>query len=404
LISTRSLQQEESIKCIQKSCKAVLYYARLHNYQGYGKHDALNSPLLKTFTFRQKWLRILCIQSIMRCPINIRPFFGVKTFRNPKGIALFVRSYFNMYACTNKYEYRTEAISLLDWLKDYSVKGYSGECWGYFWDWQDLGFFAPFGSPNCVVTTFVGQAFLDGYEHTGKSEYLTIARSAVDFILNDLKVLYEDNSMKCISYVPSKDITMAVMDVSALAGAFLARVFSYTGEQELVKEGRKMLNYVMDKQTEYGAWFYTEPPTASPVKIDNYHTGFILDTLLDYELATKDNRFRDNYRKGLKFYQENLFLPHGAPKWMSNKVYPFDIHGAGTGIGTFSRAGFYENRHYLGQALKIADWAIENMQKKNGSFYYQKRPWWTKRFILMRWCNAWMAHGLSLLMRIIKQE
>ncbi len=385
---------------VKASCQAVLDYAKHHSYKGYGKHDALNSAFLKRTAFQQKWLRLLYIQSIMRCPINIRPLLGVKVYRNPKGIALLVRSYFNLYQTFPKPEYRQEALSLLQWLIENSVKGYSGACWGYFWDWQDLGFFAPFGSPNCVVTTFVGQALLDGYENTKESKFLKIAGSAVNFILHDLKVLCEDKKMKCISYVPDESITMKVMDVSALAAAFLARVAFFTGEKELLEESCRLMNYVMDKQTNYGAWFYTEPPSSSPVKHDNYHTGFILDTILDYEKATGDNRFRENYKRGLQFYQEKLFLSNGAPKWMSDKVFPLDIHGAGTGIGTFSRASVFEEKHYLAQALKIAGWAIENMQAKNGAFYYQKRVWHTKRFTLMRWCNAWMAHGLSTLVKI----
>lgn len=334
----------------------------------------------------------------MRAPVNLRPIFGVKKYRNPKGIALFARSYFNLYQIEGTEAQLEPARSLLAWLEQVAVPGYSGPCWGYFWDWQDLGFFAPFGSPNCVVTTFVGQALLDGYECTGDDRYLAMAAGALEFIRRDLKVLYEDTTMKCVSYVPARDIKMVVMDVSALAGALMARVSRHTQDPALAAEARKLVNYVVDKQTEYGAWYYTHPPEDSPVKHDNYHTGFILDTILDYELATGDDSFRPAYRRGLKFYQEELFLAGGEPKWMSHKVYPFDIHGAATGIGTFARAARYEDQVYLDQARRIARWAIENMQAPAGYFYYQRGRYWTKKYTLMRWCNAWMVHGLSHLL------
>ena len=382
---------------VRDACAAVLAFSERENYQGYGKHDALNSPFLKQITLGKKWLRLLAIQAVMRSPVNIRPLLGVRKYRNPKGIALFARSYFNLYRVEGG-AHLDSARSLLDWLEHAAVEGYSGLCWGYFWDWQDLGFFAPFGSPNCVVTAFVGQALLDGYECTGDERYLRMAYSCLDFIRHDLKVLYADEAMKCVSYVPAKNIRMVVMDVSALAGALMARVYRHTGEKELATEARKLVNYVVDKQTDYGAWFYTHPPGDSPVKHDNYHTGFILDALLDYELATGDDRYRAAYRRGLKFYREHLFLPDGAPKWMSHKVYPFDIHGAATGIGTFSRAACFEDPSYLDQALRVAEWAIKNMQAPEGYFYHQKRRFWTKKYTLMRWCNAWMAYGLSSLM------
>lgn len=382
----------------QKACKAILTFAQQADYQGYGKHDALNSPFVKALTFNKKWLRILAIQLVMRCPVNIRPFLGVRKYRNPKGIALFVRSYLNLFKLEGQEAYLQAARSLLEWIDQAVVQGYAGPCWGYFWDWQDLGFFAPFGSPNCVVTTFVGQALLDGFESTGDERYLHLANDSLNFIRRDLKVLFEDETMKCVSYVPARDIRMVVMDVSALAGALMARVYRHTHQEELAIEARKLINYVVDKQTDYGAWYYTYPPGDSPVKHDNYHTGFILDTLLDYELATGDTSFRPAYQRGLKFYGEHLFLSNGAPKWMSHKIYPFDIHGAATGIGTFSRAACYEDKSYIDVGRQVAYWAIQNMQASSGYFYYQKGRFWTKKYTLMRWCNAWMAYGLSQLL------
>lgn len=380
------------------SCRKVLNYAEAHDYTGYGKFDALNSPFLKALSFNNKWLRLVVSQIIKRTPIHIRPVLGVRQYKNPKGMALFARAYLNLYQVYNDPHDLEQAKYCLSWLQDNYAAGYAGYCWGYNWDWQDLGFFAPFGSPNCVVTTFVGQALLDGYELMGDAKYLEMVRGSVEFIQQDLKVLFEDDSMKCVSYVPARDIKMVVMDVSALAGALLARVAQHTGETALAQEARKLVNYVVDKQTDYGAWYYTHPPGDSPVKHDNYHTGFILDAILDYELAIGDDRFRAAYRRGLKFYRDELFLANGAPKWMSHKVYPFDIHGSGTGIGTFSRAARYDDPINLEQATLIAQWAIEHMQSPHGYFYYQRSQYWVKKYTLMRWCNGWMAHGLSHLL------
>jgi len=385
-------------KNFRQPLQRVLDYAHREKFSGFGKHDALNSTLVKTLTFNQKWLRVLAIQAVMRSPINIRPLLGVKKYRNPKGIALFARSYLNLYKVEQRPEYLQEATSLLDWLDEILVKGWSGPCWGYFWDWQDLGFFAPFGSPNCVVTTFVGQALLDGYEITGNARWLELAAGSLNFIRYDLKVLYEDDKMKCISYIPDKNVSMAVMDVSALAGALMARVAHLTQNQALAAEARKLVNFVVDKQTPQGAWYYTHPPEDSPVKIDNYHTGFILDAILDYEMASGDKSFHMAYRRGLDFYKRNLFLENGAPKWMSDKDYPHDIHGAATGVSTFSRAALFENHAYLADSRRIASWAIDNMQAPQGYFYYQKFKHWTTKFTEMRWCNAWMANGLSNLL------
>ena len=63
---------------VRDACETVLAFSKRQNYQGYGKHDALNSSFLKKLTFDTKWLRLLAIQAVMRSPVNIRPLLGVR--------------------------------------------------------------------------------------------------------------------------------------------------------------------------------------------------------------------------------------------------------------------------------------------------------------------------------------
>lgn len=245
------------------------------------------------------------------------------------------------------------------------------------------------------MTAFVTLAFLEAYELTNEAHYLQTARSTVDFLSKDLPVLFNQDGMKCISYVPIQN-RLQVINVTALAAAVLARVGYHRQEGTLQEEAQQLMRYVVDKQTDYGAWFYTDPPSDSPLRHDNYHTGFILDTLLDYMTYSNDTQFQDEYKVGLDFYVENLFLPDGAPKFMSDQVYPLDIHGAAQGIITFSRS---DKPEHTDLAAKIAHWAIQTMQEpSDGHFYYQRTRFYTKRFALMRWNQAWMSLALSMLL------
>jgi hypothetical protein len=409
---------------------STLRYAESQEYRGYNKHDALNSPLLHALALENRWLRLLFIQLVMRCPFNPRPLLRVQKTINPKGMSLFCRAYLALHelATTSpeiftadsasgdalqrkeagtqrtKFDARTEWLAkarhCLDWLADHSVqdRGFSGHCWGYPYDWQDVGFFAPSGMPNCVVTCFVGRAFVHAYELTGESSYLDVARSACAFLLNDLTVLHDTPEMLCVSYAPV-NMNWVVMDTSALAGSLLAKVSQHSHTSELKYQARRLLNYVVDKQTEYGAWYYSHPPEGSHITHDNYHTGFILDSILDYADATGDQTFLPNYRRGLDFYKEKLFLSTGAPKWMHDTIYPQDIHGSAQGIITFSKAARF-GREYGHLAEKIAQWTLANLyNRREGYFYYQRGRFLTKTFTLMRWCNAWMAWAIASLLR-----
>jgi rhamnogalacturonyl hydrolase YesR len=383
----------------EQSLNAVLLYAEQRNFKGYNKYDALDSKLLWFFSFGIKFLRLVYSQVVMRFPINIRPILFVPKTRNPKGIALFAMAYMNRYKAFKKQEDLAKAEELLQWLLDNPSKGYKGICWGYQHPWQDVGFFAPAHLPNRVVTYFVDTALLDCYEITKNDKYLAAAKDSINFLLYEPKVMQDDEQMKAMSYVPDEKVNWIVMDVSILVGSIISRICKFSPDPHLQSEARKLVNFVVDKMTDYGAWYYTHPAGDHPRQHDNYHTGYILDAILDYSNHSGDKSFMDAYFKGLKYYEENLFLKNGAPKWENNKIYPLDVHGSAQGIITFVKASQFDKR-YIQLAEKFANWAIDNMQnKKKGFFYYQKTRWFRKPFTLMRWSCGWMSRGLSELLK-----
>jgi len=313
-------------------------YAHLHDYAGFNKYDALDSPLLMRLSFNNKYIRLLYSQLIMRSPLNIRPLLAVPKTRNPKGAALFAMAYLNWYKASGDEAYLVQARDLLNWLIKNSAEDFPGYSWGYQYPWQDVGFFARANLPNRVVTYFVATAFLDAFDITGDMQYLQVAQETVPFMTKAPKILAETDEMKCISYVPDERINWIVMDVSALVGSLLARLANKNSDQEMMSEARKFIYFVVDKQTDYGAWYYTHPPGAHTKMHDNYHTGYILDAILDYCEYSGERQFMNNYHQGLAYYQENLFLPDGCPKWMNNRLYPIDVHGSAQGIITFLEA------------------------------------------------------------------
>jgi hypothetical protein len=371
---------------------AVFSWSRDYDFRGHNKHDGLNSPILSALLGWSKWPRIVAVQIVTRSPVNLRSPLLVPRTLNPKGLALFVQGALDRYRSTQQQMWLDEALGLLDLLTSISSsQSYSGTAWGYDYPWQDPGFFAPRGTPNAVVTAFVCEAFLDAYEITGEAKLLETVDSAIQFFVNDLTVLKDEPDELCLSYMPMP-MSMRVMDVSILIASVLARSKQAGGRgADFVPVAERLLSYVMARQTSNHAWFYTDPPEDSLITHDNYHTGFILDALWRYMHATDDWAWMDQYRHGLEFYRARLFSDEGAPRWMHNKEYPYDIHGAAQGVLTFAR----HQQEYPGFATKVAAWAMNNMYHADGRFYYQKNRWRTKRFTLMRWCNAWMFKALA---------
>jgi hypothetical protein len=374
----------------------VLDTARVDDFAGWSKHDALNARWLETVAGRWKWSRLVATQAVMRSPVDVRRVLGVRKARNPKGLALFARALLARHRMSGDEQDGREAAQLLDWLVDHPSPRFCGLSWGYPYPWQDVGFFAPRDFPNRVVTSFVGQALLDGYETLGDQRYLAAAGEAVRFLLEAPKTLFEDHERRCVSYVPDDAVTWIVMDVSALAGALAARLGALRGDHTLIAEGGRLVRYVVSKQTADGAWFYAEPPSASHITHDNYHTGFILDAIQQWGRESGSEEFAGAYERGLDFYERRLFEADGAPRFMSDQQYPYDIHGCAQGVITFSLSQQHSSKGG-DVAQRVLAWTIANMwDPASGWFYYQKRRWYRTKIRELRWCQAWMAWALAL--------
>lgn len=98
-------------------------WSKTQGLKGYNKHDGLNSPFLHFTLGWSKWARIIAIQSVMRSPINLRPFLHVKKSYNPKGLALFILGLLDRYKTESKEDYLSEAEKLYDLLKQTSSRG-----------------------------------------------------------------------------------------------------------------------------------------------------------------------------------------------------------------------------------------------------------------------------------------
>ncbi|HRO64337.1 hypothetical protein [Thermomonas sp.] len=373
----------------------VLAFSAACQWRGHDKHDGLNSPLLRALCGWSRPTRILALQGVMRFPVDLRTLLRVPKVHNPKGLALFLQTFVQRWRAQGRAEdlHQAEALcALLEGLR--SAKGaWSGQAWGYQYPWQDLGFFAPRGMPNAVVTCFVCEALLDLHAANGQSRPLQLVEDALPFLLNDLPILHQTDNQLCLGYMPLK-MHMRVMDVSILIGALLARLDAVRNTTCHPDTARRLVRFVVDRQTAEGAWWYTDPPEASPVRIDNYHTGFILDALWRYMHATGDFEWMPAYQNGLAFYAARLFESDGAPRWMSDQRYPHDVHGSAQGILTFSR----HQPEFPELAERIAAWAIRHLYDGKGAFWYRQTRWRIQRTFFLRWNNGWMARALSSLL------
>ncbi len=371
---------------VQNCIEEMLTYIELEDYTGYDPYDALNSPLLKLISSKSKYLRIAVTQFLRRCPVNLRPLLGVKKGHNPKGIGLFLWSYSKLYALTKEPRYLERIDYLLNILEQIQSRGYSGNAWGYNFDWQSWTFMRPKGTPTIVNTSFIGHALLDCYELTGRQRALDMAIPIRDFIIGDLHRIKLDGTF-CFSYTPVD--TEVVHNANLLGASILARLTRYCDDDRLTQAALASLEYSMQHQRDDGSWFYAD--TSIQGWIDSFHTGFNLQAIryiLDAGLAPE---YRAAYRKGVEYYAGNFFLEDGTPKYYHDRTYPIDIHSPAQAICFFCREG----KEYEALTDRIVNWMMQNMYSERGFFYFRKGRLLTNRIPYMRWSQAWAFHALT---------
>ncbi len=372
---------------VLEQIEALDHLGSSSQYKGYDPYDALNSPVLRFLSLGTKMGRIAVIQVLRRLPINLRPLLFVPKGHNPKGIGLFLWGYAKLYRATGEERYLAKIDHLIELLNQLKSKGYSGNCWGYNFNWRSMAFYVPKWTPTIVNTSFIGHALLDVYKYTGKEEAKEMALSIKNFLLNDLKRT-PDGDTFCFSYTPID--TQIVHNANLLGASLLIRLYQLTADEETREAALASLAYSMKYQKDDGSWLYAE--TDIQGWIDSFHTGFNLQAVSYFLDAGEALQYKEAYQRGVAFYAENFFLEDGTPKYYHNKTYPIDVHSPAQAIVFFSR----EAGSYTSLVDKVLGWMTEHLyDKKQGYFYFRKGRYLKNKVLYMRWTQAWAFHALT---------
>jgi polysaccharide biosynthesis protein VpsJ len=375
---------------IYESIGRLSHWLEENDYRGYDTFDGLNARFVRPLTFETKLLRTVLQQSVRRFPVNLRPVLGITKEYSSKGMGFLARGFTRLHKTTGDPLWAGKAEMALQWLIEHQSKGYSGACWGNHFDYQSRGFYLRKGVPTIVWTSLIGHAFLDGYEHFQKDQYLQTAVSACEHILRDYKTHPHKDGL-CISYVPGLD--SEVHNANTLGASLLIRTESYTRNQAYRELAQKAFQYTAQHQRSDGSWYYAEYPNCHWV--DNFHTGYVLDCFKRYLEISGDDRFAATMDTGYEYWKRTFFLPDGTPRYYDRKTLPLDIQCCSQAIDTLV---FFSDRdpESLSLAMKVAQWTIEHMQDTTGCFYYRRySSWLVNKTPTLHWGQATMLCALA---------
>jgi hypothetical protein len=346
---------------VNEHISRIRTWGEARDWKGYDPFDALNSPAALFLTLGTRLGRRLFTQAVKQSPLNLRPLLGIRPAWNAKALGLVVSGYARIWAATGDESARLQAERWLEWLDS----NRSDAAWGYPFDVQTRFFAYRRGTPNTIATCFVAQAFLDGAELLDDERWRERALEAASFLESTMLA----PSGSHFRYLAGED--ELVHNANLLACAVFARV-------GLPEAAARPLETSLDAQRNDGSWRYAEGPRGAWV--DNFHTAYILESLALCEHIFPD--VREPLDRGLEFWERELFLPDGTPKYDVNSVYPIDAHCYASAIDAWVAVGRIE------PALRTARLLVERMLDPSGYIWFQDRRLWTSRVPFVRWTTA----------------
>jgi hypothetical protein len=363
-------------RAIASALDEIRAWGEARDWRGYDPYDALNSPLAPYLTLRTRLGRRVFTQAVKLSPLNLRPALRIAPAWNAKAIAL-VASAYTRLAATGDDTAAAPARRWLSWLVDEGSTE-AGLGWGYHFDVQTRFFSYPRGTPNVIATSFAANALLDGSELLGDERWGEAAVRACDFLRD--RLLEEDRGHVYFRYLPAE--RELVHNANVLGCSVFARTAVLSGRDDLVEMAQRALDVTLEAQRPDGSWPYAEGEGHGWV--DNFHTGYVLEGLAGCNAVIP---VESHLERGFDYWERELFLPDGTPKYFSDRVWPIDAHNYAQAIETWLAVASWRPGAF-DAADRCAEQLVERMLTRDGHVAFQERRWWTSTVPFVRWTTA----------------
>lgn len=366
-------------------------WGRQRNWAGTDPYDGLNATRLVGSVKRSVVGKRVLTQLVKRSPVNLRPVLGIPAARSAAALAQIASSY--ALSAIPGEEGRARLTETLRALETLRCTGFQEPCWGYHFDVQTRVFFYHANSPNTIATVFCGLALLDAHEAANDRRLLELAVGTGDFFLHHVPQTEEGDGAYFGYLVGDRT---PIHNANTLVCALLARLARHTGRKDMRAAAEAGLRWTIGHQRTDGSWPYGEQPHLSWV--DNFHTGYVLDSLMYSADAGVEVDGGAALERGLTYYLRALFLADGTPKYMPDSTYPIDAQCVAQAIQTMTLAGSRDPA-YGAFAWTVFDFARRHMQRDDGSYLFQRRRRWVNAAPHIRWMAAPMLQALTWLQR-----
>ncbi|MCA1762592.1 MAG: hypothetical protein ABR574_12195 [Cryomorphaceae bacterium] len=328
---------------------------------------------------------------------TLRSVFSLdSSFQYPQAHALIIRGLIKLYPVNPTNILEHEIRGLGDELLEMRQKSFENFGWGQPFDWPSRQIMRA-GTPRATVSSQVGMAFLDIYEAFKDEKYLKWAERICHMFIENFNYTPDADGDFCFSYTTEDNYH--VHNASTLAAAFLIRTHYHTSNQKYLDYGQRALQFTAKHQNPDGSWFYRAKPDKVTGLIDNYHTGFVLESYLDSKAywTGGDFPFELELKAGFEYYIRNFFTDKFEPKYRPDKIYPIDIQACAQSLLTviLYRRNAENNQEHKQILDGILNYTLINFYNGKGQFYYRMYPNRIDKNSFIRWGDSWMIRAIG---------
>lgn len=322
--------------------------------------DGLESPVFRASGLgKWRWARLGWLQAIKRGPDILRKIAAIPPLVNPKTLAV-------LNGAAGGVVLGTFGDRLL------AMQNSDGG-WGYPFEWQARAFHARAGQSNGVVTGFV----MDGLIAGGLAADHPALLQAAAFLE---KALWRDGYFAYVDH-----------DDTEIHNASLWAAFALDRVRPGNRSSQQALRRVLAAQHSDGHWCYGTRHHHRFV--DGIHTGFVLDLLDRLRKSGKPGMagLDDAIERGWAFYRRACFDDNDMPRRLAGRDGYVDAHSLAQAMASLCR--FDE----VATAKRLAERAVTDLFDPAGDVFYAGIGRLGRdRRNYMRWTQAWMVWGLSI--------
>lgn len=381
-------------------------YFQKNNYTSYDSCD------IKALPFFLGWDQFFSIRKFGKYalfPMNllidnfagaIRKLAGIRKKAFAQSHALFLRAYLKRYSYTKNKSYLDETIKLWHFIYEQRSRENKHLAWGQPYHWY-TNKVIPAYTPRTTVTSQILHTLMDYYETANEEQFLQLIKEISGFFLGGMNRSVDETDQVCFSYTMVDNYR--VHNANMMAASALLRAGKLLKDKRVSDLGNNCLRYTLKRQNSDGSWYYYELNDNQKSKIDNYHTGYILEALtLIKELQGDGFEYVDEFNRGIDFYINNFFQDGKIPKMTPDSLYPIDIQSCAQSILTLTALNSI-NRDFLEKAKEVLDYTLDTLYSGKGYFHYRKiRSGRTRKISYIRWGDAWMYLALVKYLNVLR--